>query len=173
MNPIADLIRTFQELVAQVPEFLQPFIVLLGGMVPFIEGDAGGIIGVLGGINPIVAGVAAATGNFLAVTAVVFVSSRARTAVVASRSGGGVQTLEEPKPQSKGRQRVQRWLVRFGVPGASLLAPVAIPTHFTAAMFVASGAPRGWVLLWQAVAIVLWTTLTTTLIWVGLNTVIM
>lgn len=172
MNPIADLINAFQELMAQVPEFLQPIIVLLGGMIPFIEGDAGGIIGVLGGINPFVAGAAAAIGNLLAVSAVVHLSSRARTAVVAGRSGT-VQTLEEPKPQSKGRQRVQRWLVRFGVPGASLLAPVAIPSHFTAALFVASGAPRGWVLLWQAVAIVLWTTLTTTLVWVGLNTVLM
>jgi len=169
---VNDLIRTFQELTAQVPEFLQPFIVLLGGMIPFIEGDAGGIIGVLGGINPVVAAAAAAIGNVLAVSAVVFLSSRARTAVVAGRSGSGVQTLEQPKPQSKGRQRVQRWLVRYGVPGASLLAPVAIPSHFTAAMFVASGAPRAWVLLWQAVSIVLWTTLTTTLIWVGLNTVL-
>ncbi|WP_235912433.1 small multidrug efflux protein [Ruania zhangjianzhongii] len=172
MNPIADLIQNFQELMAQVPEFLQPFIVLLGGMIPFIEGDAGGVIGVLGGINPFVAGAAAAAGNLIAVSAVVYLSSRARTAVVASRSGG-VQTLEEPKPESKGRQRVQRWLVRFGVPGASLLAPVAIPSHFTAALFVASGAPRRWVLLWQAVAIVAWTALTTTLIWVGLNTVLM
>jgi hypothetical protein len=62
-----------------------------------------------------------------------------------------------PKPDSKGRKKVLRWLVRFGVPGASLLGPIAVPTHFTAALFVASGIGKGRVILWQAIAIVMWT----------------
>ncbi|GGA54618.1 hypothetical protein GCM10011490_00500 [Pseudoclavibacter endophyticus] len=49
------------------------------------------------------------------------------------------------------------WLVRFGVPGASILAPWVLPTQLTAALFVASGVNRSWVILWQAVSIVLWT----------------
>jgi hypothetical protein len=48
-------------------------------------------------------------------------------------------------------------MVRFGVPGASILAPFALPTQLTAAFFVASGVNKGWVILWQVVAIVLWT----------------
>lgn len=64
--------------------------------------------------------------------------------------------LEEPqKPQPRGRQRFATWVVRFGVPGASILGPLAIPTQFTSAMLVASGTPKGWVLLWQGIAIVL------------------
>ena len=55
-------------------------------------------------------------------------------------------------------------LVRFGVPGASLLGPIATPTQFTAAFLVSTGVRRGWVLLWQAIAIVLWTTLITLII---------
>jgi hypothetical protein len=47
--------------------------------------------------------------------------------------------------------------VRFGVPGASILAPLALPTPLTAAFFVGSGVPKKWVMLWQVVAIVLWT----------------
>jgi hypothetical protein len=39
-----------------------------------------------------------------------------------------------------------------------ILAPIALPTHLTAAFFVASGVDKKWVILWQAVAIVLWTT---------------
>ena len=76
------------------------------------------------------------------------------------------------KPESKGRLRFKKWLVRFGVPGASILGPLAIPTQFTAAMLVAAGTPRGWVLLWQAVAIVLWTTVATISIWAALTFVV-
>ncbi|MBF0815556.1 small multidrug efflux protein [Microbacterium paludicola] len=190
MNPIEDLIAGFQALVAQVPELVQPFIVLLAAAIPFIEGEGASPIGVVGGISPIVAGIAAAIGNFLAVLVVVLVSSRARSAVTTRRSArasvstvsqgaenGAVMTIAEieqraAKPESKARMRVRRWMVRFGVPGASILAPLAIPTHFTAAMLVASGAARGWVLLWQAVSIVLWTALTTTVAWIALNTVL-
>jgi hypothetical protein len=167
VHPLQDLVRNFQDLVAQVPDLVQPFVVMLAAAIPFIEGESGGPIGVIGGINPIVAGVAAATGNFLAVLGVVMLSSRVRTAAVNRRA---VPT--EPKPESKGRQRFRRWLVRFGVPGASILGPLAIPTHFTAAMLVASGTPRGWVLLWQSVAIVFWTALTTTAMWLAISAVL-
>ena len=61
--------------------------------------------------------------------------------------------------RTKGRQRLRRWLVKFGVPGASLLAPLALPTMLTAAFFVGSGVPKQWVILWQVVAIAVWTTL--------------
>lgn len=171
MNPLQDLVRNFQDLVAHVPEFVQPFIVVLAAAIPFIEGESAGPIGVIGGINPIIAGIAAATGNFLAVLGVVFLGSRVRTAAV-NRRTGRVTVPVEPKPESKGRQRFRRWLVRFGVPGASILGPLAIPTHFTAAMLVASGTPRAWVILWQAVAIVFWTTLTTTMMWIAITFVI-
>lgn len=193
MNPIHDLIANFQDLVAQVPEFLQPVILMLAGAVPFIEGEVGAIIGVVGGVNPIVAALAAAIGNFLSVLAVVVFSSRARSAVVNLREArtddtvrtsrgtatGNVAVLEAEtaveappaKPESKGRLRFKRWLVRFGVPGASILGPLAIPTQFTSAILIASGTSRAWVLLWQAVAIIIWTTITTTSAWLALQVV--
>jgi hypothetical protein len=174
MNPVADLIVNFQALVDQVPAFVQPFVVMLAAAIPFIEGEGAGPIGVVGGINPVVAAVAAMIGNFAAVVGVVTLTSRARTAVVTRSQGAGdllVDERPEPeaKPRSKGRERFARWVVRFGVPGASILGPLAIPTHFTSAMLVASGTPKAWVLLWQGVAIVLWTTLITTLAWLALG----
>lgn len=77
----------------------------------------------------------------------------------------GVTTIErsedepdaKPTRGTKGRARLRRWVVRFGVPGASILAPLALPTMLTAAFFVASGVSKRWVILWQAIAIVLWT----------------
>lgn len=171
MDPLEEVLQNYRELVAHLPEPLQPLAVMLIAAVPFIEGEGGGAWGVVGGINPIVAGVFAAAGNFLAVLGVVTLSSRARTAVVARRERNS-GTAAEPKPESKGRQRFRRWVVRFGVPGASILGPLAIPTHFTSAILVASGTPRQWVLLWQAIAIVLWTSVITTLTWLAVTAVL-
>lgn len=181
-NPLDDLVAGFQGLVGQVPELLQPVIIAVAGTVPFIEGEGGALIGVIGGLHPIVAALAAVMGNFLAVVLVVLLSSRIRTAAVSGRarrkdaalraagapvSDGTTATLvAEPEAaptqrQSKGRQKLARWLDRFGVPGASILAPLALPTHFTAAALVATGVNKGRVIFWQAVAIVLWAALVT------------
>jgi hypothetical protein len=187
MNPIERTVASFQELVAQVPEILQPLIVMIAAAIPFVEGEGGAIIGIVGGLHPAVAAIAAATGNFLCVLLVVAVTSRGRTAVVERRrslvgvSGGGArpnfddkafQQTTVTKPESKGRQRFHRWLVRYGVPGASLLGPLAIPTQITSAILIGGGTPRRRVLLWQAIAILIWTTLATVAAWAALTFVV-
>ncbi|GAA1428708.1 hypothetical protein GCM10009616_08990 [Microlunatus lacustris] len=188
-----------QDFIAQVPDILQPLIVALAGAVPYIEGEGAAAFGIIAGINPIVAAVAAATGNILCVLGVVVLGSRLREGVVARRAagtgraradrpvvaaavggqGGGTRshagapaatavvvdqgaeqaddTNAKPTRRAKGRARLRGWMVRFGVPGASILAPLALPTMLTAAFFVASGVPKHWVILWQVVAIVSWT----------------
>jgi hypothetical protein len=159
-----------QEFVAQVPEFLQPLIVAGLGAIPYVEGEASAALGIIVGINPIVAAIAGATGNILSVLVVVLLSSRVREAVIARQSStryrrtdaSAVALQEEidqttPSRKTKGRQRLSNWLVRFGVPGASILAPLALPTQLTAAFFVSSGVKKSWVMLWQIVAILLWT----------------
>ncbi len=175
-----------QDLVAQVPEFVQPFVVALAGAIPYIEGEGSAALGVFAGIRPLVAAVSGAAGNIICVVLVVTLSSRVRTAALARRTrrtasaavatpstvtpGGTTLATEEPADEAegessgrraKGRKRLRRWLVRFGVPGASLLGPLALPTQLTAATLVASGVSKSWVILWQVIAIVLWTTLLT------------
>jgi hypothetical protein len=186
MNPIERAIESFQELVAQVPEIVQPVIVMLAAAVPFVEGEGGAVIGIVGGLHPVVAGVAAAAGNFLCVLLVVAVASRARTAVgdlrhsmVGVGGGGSLPGVDEGAVQttvaradSKRRQRFHRWLVRFGVPGASVLGPLAVPTQITSAILVGLGIPPRRVLLWQAVAIVVWTTVATVSAWAALTFVV-
>ena len=183
MSPIDRTIDSFQELVAQVPEIVQPIIVILAAAVPFVEGEGGAVIGVVGGLRPVVAAAAAATGNFLCVLAVVAVASRARTAVVdrhrslvgvgggGSRPGVDEQAVQTTvaTAESKRRQRFNRWLVRFGVPGAILLGPLAVPTQLTSAILIGGGIPPRRVLLWQAVAIAFWTTLATVSTWAALT----
>ncbi|HEX7351920.1 small multidrug efflux protein [Brachybacterium sp.] len=176
-----NLYEGLQGLVDQVPALLQPLIVALAGMVPYVEGEGSAALGILAGINPLVAAIAGASGNILAVFVVVHFGDRLRTAIVGRRrrkahsevpvevlagAGGPGTTVSglsdgdapEPPTSSKGRERLLRWVVRFGVPGASLIGPLALPTHLTAATLVATGVRRNWVLLWQIIAIVLWTT---------------
>ena len=194
MNPI---IEFFQGLAAQVPDLLQPFIIAAAGAVPFIEGEISSIIGVWAGMNPVLAGIAGAIGNFICVTVIVLLGARARRAVVnrqsekrelAALGAGGYAdpstggTLpdglelsditagdaatedhlgEGGKPESKGRVKFKKFLTRFGVPGASLLGPLAIPTQITSTILVGAGVKTSWILLWQGIAIIAWTTLTT------------
>ncbi|WP_019180750.1 hypothetical protein [Microbacterium yannicii] len=170
-----NLIEGLQDLMSHVPEFVQPLIVALAAAVPFVEGELASVLGIWAGVNPFVAFLAAVAGNFLSVFVVVVFGARIREAIVRRRAtrrelvaagagaGAGIESAhsEEAKPESKGRQRFRRFLVRFGVPGASLLGPLALPTQFTSAMLVAAGVSKGWILLWQAVAIILWTGFTT------------
>ncbi|MFB2585872.1 small multidrug efflux protein [Herbiconiux liukaitaii] len=185
-----DIVGFIQHLMSQVPFFVQPFIIAVAAMIPFVEGELSSVLGVWAGLNPVVAAVAAAAGNFASVFVVVVFGARIRAAIMARRArraaaaqstpakqlvaagvsdpgdAGSPGLPEQPvvapkKPESKGVQRFKRFLVRFGVPGASILGPLAIPTQFTSAILVSTGVPKGWVLLWQAVAIALWTTFTT------------
>lgn len=172
-----NIIEFLQDLMSQVPFFVQPLIVAAAAAIPFLEGELASVLGVWAGLNPFVAAGAAMAGNFASVFVVVVFGARIRAAVIARRArraelvpagqpmtgvaGEPDGSTVEPKPESKGVRRFKRFLVRFGVPGASILGPLAIPTQFTSALLVSMGVSKAWVLLWQAVAIFLWTTVTT------------
>jgi len=165
-----NLIEIFQNWVAQVPDLLQPLIVALAGAIPFIEGEGAASIGIIGGIHPVIAAIAAIVGNFVCVAVLVLASSGARSAIVnRARAGeptlatGGtatdaaVQTVKTDRKAAR-RAKFQRAFERYGVPGVSLLGPLLLPTHFTATMLAASGVGKARVLFWQALAIIGWTT---------------
>jgi threonine dehydrogenase-like Zn-dependent dehydrogenase len=173
-----NLIETFQDLVAQVPELLQPVIVALAGAVPFIEGEGAAAIGIIGGIHPVVAAIAGIVGNFVCVAILVMLSAGARDAVVSrqrakrtSAAANGtvavatmpsdVAAPDEREAKTARTAKFQRALERYGVPGVSLLGPLLLPTQFTATMLAATGVRKARILVWQAVAIVGWTTLIT------------
>lgn len=187
-----NLIEMFQDLVAQVPALLQPIIVAAAGAVPFIEGEGAAAIGILGGINPVVAAIAAIVGNFLCVLVVVIASSGARKAIVnrvnrrtapsqgvpmaasgAVASEAGVMISSDFDQDASPREKkFQRALLRYGVPGVCLLGPLLLPTQFTASMLAAAGVDKQRILIWQAAAIVGWTALLTILIGGALSSVV-
>lgn len=167
-----NLIENFQNLVAQVPELVQPLVVALAGAVPFIEGEGAASIGIIGGINPVIAVIAAIVGNFVCIAVLVTLSSGARAAVVNRTKAkelalaGGIATDVEVEvepaphtPTSARHQKFQRALERYGVPGVSLLGPLLLPTQFTATTLAAMGISKARVLFWQALAIIGWTSI--------------
>lgn len=172
-----NVIEFLQNLMLQVPFFVQPFLIAAAAAIPFLEAELASVLGVWAGLNPFVAAASAMAGNFASVFVVVVFGARIRARIVARReqpaelvpagqptidtADGTLDSVIEAKPESKGVKRFKRFLVRFGVPGASILGPLAIPTQFTSALLVSTGVSKGWVLLWQGVAIFLWTTMTT------------
>ena len=179
-----DIVAGFRDLVAHVPEILQPVIVALAGAVPFVEGEGATTIGILGGLNPVVAVIAAAAGNFLCVLVLVLLSSGARSAIVNRRrvhanADEAVLTWSGTRPGATPDETIaamdedyatsdrkaarsakfQRALARHGVPGVSLLGPLLLPTQFTSTMLAAAGVAKARVLFWQAIAILAWSIL--------------
>ncbi|PPG92919.1 small multidrug efflux protein [Rathayibacter sp. AY1F3] len=155
MTIISDAILGFQDLIGRVPELVQPLVVAGAGAVPFIEGEGAASIGIIGGIHPVVAGLAGAIGNFVCVALLVLLGTGVRSAIT-GRS--------EAKRTTPRREKFQRAFTRYGVPGVSLLGPLLLPTHFTAVMLAGAGVGRGRILLWQGVAIALWTTVLTVIV---------
>ena len=74
-----------QSAIHQVPVFIQPLIVALAGAVPYIEGEGAAGLGILAGINPVLAAISGIVGNILCVVLVVLLGSRVREGVVSRR----------------------------------------------------------------------------------------
>lgn len=185
-----ELLIKLQAIIAGAPEPLAALVTGLAGAIPFVEGEGAATIAVIAGVNPVIAGVSAALGNFLCVLAVVFASSGARQAVVAGITRRKVRstrpaeapvlvganglsehaapsstapTDESPRAAAR-RKKFTVALEKYGVPGVSLLGPLLLPTAFTASMLVAVGVKARRVMFWQTIAIVGWTTIFTVMV---------
>lgn len=148
------MIDALQDFTASPPPFLQWFGVMLAAAVPFVESYFGSVIGVLAGIDPVVAIVAAIVGNIVSMVVVVLSAHGVRTRVGvarASRADGDPEPEESPR-----RRRLRAQFDRYGVPGVSLLGQTILPSQITSAAMVGFGASRNAVILWQVISIILW-----------------
>jgi hypothetical protein len=147
------MIDALQDFTASLPPFLQWFGVMLAAAVPFIESYFGSVIGVVAGLDPVVAIVAAIVGNIVSMVVVVLSAHGVRSRVGAARAEGadGVPAEESPR-----RQRLRARFDRYGVPGVSLLGQTILPSQITSAAMVSFGASRNAVILWQVISIILW-----------------
>mgnify|MGYP000957082510 CR=1 FL=1 len=138
------------EFVAGLEPWQQVGALFLVGAIPFIESYFGAPIGVLLGINPFLAIPAAIIGNIVCTFLLIALAGRVRTAATGNRQG---ESAEQP---SKRRQKVAKYMGRFGVPGVCLLGPMVLASQITGPALVGLGANRRSVYLWTGISITVW-----------------
>lgn len=139
------MIDALQEFTSSLPPLLQWLGVMAAGAIPFVESYFGSVIGVLAGLDPVVAVGAAVVGNVVSMLVLVLGAHGLRR-----RFAG------DPREPSPKRQRLRRAFDKYGVAGVSLLGQTILPSQITATAMVSFGASRNAVILWQIISIVLW-----------------
>lgn len=134
-----------------LPETLQWLGNVLISAIPFIESYGGGFIGVVVGMPVWAAIASAAIGNTATVAIVVYGAHWIREQILKRR-----KPAEMTERQLKRREKGKRLFDKFGVPGVSLLGPLALPSQFTAPLMVSFGASRNRVMVWMVVSIIMW-----------------
>ena len=138
---------TLSDLVAGLDPVLQFLAIMAIGLVPFLESYVGALVGTVTGVPVVLATGAAVLRNLVAVVVAVVAGGAARRRWRANRT---------ERPVSARRQKVVERVDRFGVPVASLLAPLVLAISLTAFIMVTAGLDRRQVLVWQSVAVVAW-----------------
>jgi hypothetical protein len=141
------MIDALQEFTANFPPVLQWLGVMIASAIPFVESYFGSVIGVLAGVNPVVAIVAAIIGNVVSMVIFVLSAHGVRSKVVAGKA---------PKEETPRRQRLRKSFDKYGVAGVSLLGQTILPSQITSAAMVSFGASKNRVILWQVISIILW-----------------
>jgi hypothetical protein len=152
-----DALRDF---TSSLPELVQWVGVLLAAAIPFVESYFGAVIGVVAGLNPVVAIAAAIAGNFLSMLIFVLVAHRVRSTVRAGQA---------PKPETPRREKLRARFDKYGVAGVSLLGQTLLPSQITSAAMVSFGASKNAVILWQTISIIIWGVLFGVLATVGVT----
>ncbi|WP_127794455.1 hypothetical protein [Agromyces sp. LHK192] len=174
------MIDALQGFAASFPDWLQWLGVMIVSAIPFVEVEAGSVIGVLIGLPVVVAVGVAVIGNFLSMLIVVLVADRTRRTAIEMRrrkralvgagapgasvrgAGAGAADVDEASVTTAGpgesprREKLRRSFDRYGIAGVSLLGPTILPTQITSAAMISFGANRNLVILWQTIAIILW-----------------
>ncbi|MET3904016.1 hypothetical protein [Paenarthrobacter sp. 4246] len=143
------MIESLQGFTSSLPPMLQWVGVLLIAAVPFVESYFGAVVGVLAGVNPVVAIAAAVVGNIVSLLVFVFAAHHVRTKVSASRPS---------KEMTPRRAKLRATFDKFGVAGVSLIGPTILPSQITSVAMISFGASRNAVILWQIISIIVWGT---------------
>lgn len=143
------MIESLQSFAASLPAMLQWVGVLLIAAIPFVESYFGAVVGVVIGLNPVLAIGVAVVGNVLAMLVFVLSAHGVRSKVSAGK------TAKELSPR---RAKLRRTFDKYGVAGVSLAGQAILPSQITSAAMVSFGAPKNAVILWQLISIILWGT---------------
>jgi len=121
------------------------WLVVMGiAAIPFVESYGAGPIGIIAGVPPLVAVLAAIIGNVISMIVVVTLAAKAR------------DVRQNPKPITPRRERFMRAFDKYGVAGVSLLGQTILPSQITSGILAGLGASRSRIIIWQIISIILW-----------------
>lgn len=134
-----------REFADGIPEIVQWLILIVVGAVPYLEAYGAAFLGVIAGVNPLIALLAGVIGNVVSM-------------LVFMKAGDAIhrRATDPNQPLSPRRQRLKRALDKWGVAVVSLIGPSILPSQLTAAALVGFGARRQQVIFWTVISIVLW-----------------
>lgn len=141
------MFESLQAFTSSLPPLLQWVGVLLIAAVPFVESYFGSVVGVVSGLNPVVAIAAAVVGNVVSMLIFVLSAHRVRSKVVSGKA---------PVQASPRREKLRAKFDKYGVAGVSLLGQTILPSQITSAAMVSFGAPKNAVIMWQVISITVW-----------------
>jgi len=130
--------------IQNTDEIWQWLAVGLAAAIPYVESYTAAAIGVIAGINPVIAIVAAIIGNIISMYLIVTFGHS-----IAKKYSNG----KEPTGKAK---KLKDALNKYGVVGVSLLGQTLLPSQLTSVALVAFGASKQKVLFWQTISIIIW-----------------
>lgn len=152
------MLADLQEFTASVDPVWQWLVVMGAGAIPFVESYGAGPLGIVAGVLPLVAILAAIVGNIVSMTVIVLAT------------GGARDRLRKADAEvSPRKQRFLRAFDKWGVAGVSLLGQTILPSQITSAMMVGIGASRQRVIVWQVVSIIVWGVAFGVLAWLAVS----
>lgn len=142
------MIQGLQQFVEETDAIWQWLSVMLVSAIPFVESYFGSALGVVAGINVVVAIIAAIIGNGISMVLFVTFGEKIRK-----------WRKADEKPVKKRTEKLKNLFNKYGVIGVSLLGQTVLPSQITSMAMVTFGAPKGKVIFWQVISIILWGTL--------------
>lgn len=152
------MIEAMQEFTTSFPSALQWIAVILAAAIPFVESYFGAALGVVAGINPVVAILAAIIGNVASMLLLVNGAHLVRRKVAKESTSSSLKFV-----------KLRGAFEKYGIAGVSLLGQTILPSQITSAALVSFGAPKEKVIFWQVISIILWGTAFGLLAYLGVD----
>lgn len=142
-------LEMYQDWVSSLPEVVQWLAVLILGMIPYIEVQAGAVTGILSGVHPILSIILAMLGNFIIVMLCI---------VLAEKLNNKIGKKDEEL--SSKRQKFNKNFEKYGIAGTAMLGWLILPSSIIGfLMVVTAKVPKRKAMFWMTVSILFWGTI--------------
>lgn len=139
------MIDQLQNFVESTDAVWQWLAIMLAAAIPFVESYFGAALGVVAGVSPPIAIIAAIIGNVISMVLLVLFGERIRH----------WRKLDE-KPLTNRQEKTKKFFNKYGVIGVSLLGQTVLPSQITSMTMVTFGVSKWKVIFWQVISIIMW-----------------